>query len=93
MQMVAVATGVCGNGVAEAGELCDGKDLKGMTCASMGANPIGMLSCNSRCMFDTFTCSMGASTMAAGGTGAVATGGTGASAKAAGSAGTGGTGR
>ncbi|HVR99741.1 MAG TPA: matrixin family metalloprotease, partial [Thermoanaerobaculia bacterium] len=47
---------VCGNGVLEAGETCDGADLGGQTCISQGFSG-GSLSCNSTCnAFVTSAC-------------------------------------
>jgi hypothetical protein len=67
----------CGNGKAEGDEQCDGMDLKGMTCATLGMGPAtSMLKCNPRCMFDPILCLSGSAT-ANGGTGA-AQGGSGA---------------
>ena len=88
--MSGAMTGVqtCGNGVAEGDEQCDGSDLKGMTCATLGmGSASAMLKCNTRCSFDTLMC-FAAGGMSNGGTGA---GGTGASAMT-GSAGSGGSG-
>jgi len=48
---------VCGNGVAEDGEVCDGVDLKGETCKSMGFDS-GTLSCLQDCSnYDVSGCS------------------------------------
>jgi len=46
---------VCGNGVAEAGEQCDGSDLGGESCVSQGFDG-GALSCTNSCTFDTSAC-------------------------------------
>ena len=48
---------ICGNGVVEDGEQCDGADLGGQTCASKGFVK-GTLSCSSSCAFVTSKCSM-----------------------------------
>jgi hypothetical protein len=49
--------GNCGNGVIDAGEQCDGADLQGFDCASLGLNS-GTLSCDPMmCTFDTSMCS------------------------------------
>lgn len=56
----------CGNGVREAGEDCDGTDLSGATCASLGAGA-GSLRCIAACRFDTSACKQAA--VAAGGGG------------------------
>jgi hypothetical protein len=65
----------CGNGVAEGSEDCDGKDMRGATCASvtMGARPNGTLFCNFDCLFDTTFCQGGGGFD--GGTGGFGTGG------------------
>jgi hypothetical protein len=50
-------TGNCGNGVIDAGEQCDGNDLQGFDCASLGLNG-GTLACDGMmCTFDTSMCS------------------------------------
>ena len=46
---------VCGNGVVEAGESCDGSDLNGATCADEGFTG-GTLACTGQCTFDTSGC-------------------------------------
>jgi hypothetical protein len=43
---------VCGNGIAESGEQCDGSDLGGQTCEGLG----GTLSCKADCTFNTSGC-------------------------------------
>ena len=49
-------TSVCGNGVKDTGEVCDGTDLNGATCASLGFVS-GALACSSSCQsFDTSGC-------------------------------------
>ncbi len=53
---------VCGNGVLETGEVCDGADLGGQTCQSQGFAG-GTLSCNATCSgFDTSGCTTGGCT-------------------------------
>jgi hypothetical protein len=47
---------LCGNGVANQDEDCDGTDLRGETCVSRGFEG-GTLACNSNCTFDTSGCS------------------------------------
>jgi hypothetical protein len=51
-------TGECGNDRAEGSELCDGRDLRGMTCSSatQGVMTGGELSCNSDCTFNVENC-------------------------------------
>lgn len=46
---------VCGDGVAEADEVCDGKDLGPETCASQGFSG-GTLRCTAECELDTSDC-------------------------------------
>jgi hypothetical protein len=46
---------VCGNGVAEAAEGCDGADLRGQTCSAVGLTG-GTLACTSACAFDFTGC-------------------------------------
>lgn len=45
----------CGNGAAEDGEECDGTDLNGATCESLGQAP-GALGCTAGCIFDVTSC-------------------------------------
>ena len=46
----------CGNGILEAGEICDGNSLNGQSCATQGAGD-GVLACNPDCQgFDTSAC-------------------------------------
>jgi len=52
------STNECGNNLAEAGEDCDGADLDGASCDSMGMGP-GELSCNEDCSFETSLCDCG----------------------------------
>lgn len=50
------ANGNCGNGVIDAGEQCDGGDLQGFDCNSLGLNG-GTLACDAvMCTFDTSMC-------------------------------------
>lgn len=46
---------VCGNGVKETGESCDGADLGGQTCTGLGFSG-GALSCNANCTYNTSAC-------------------------------------
>ncbi|MBU1511467.1 SBBP repeat-containing protein [Myxococcota bacterium] len=46
----------CGNGTIESPELCDGADLDGQTCTSIGFSG-GTLACNGDCTLDTSDCS------------------------------------
>ena len=51
------AAAVCGNGLLEAGEECDGNNFNGQTCSTLaGAGSVGMLSCN-QCKITTDHCS------------------------------------
>jgi hypothetical protein len=66
---------VCGNGIIEPGEACDGTNFGGMSCGSLGFSG-GTLSCSSSCQFVTSSCtSNGGTDGGNGGTGG--TGGTG----------------
>ena len=51
-----VKISICGNGIIEGGEDCEGDDLGGATCESLGYGP-GTLSCDIACSFDTSGCS------------------------------------
>ncbi len=46
---------LCGNGVIDAGEDCEGDDLGGMACTDVGYDG-GTLGCNAACLFDVFNC-------------------------------------
>lgn len=46
---------VCGDGVIDAGEVCDGADLDGATCMSLGFLQ-GQLACDATCQLDTSGC-------------------------------------
>ncbi len=53
------AGGICGDGdVNDTGEECDGADLNGRTCASLGFFD-GTLACGSGCTYDTSACNLG----------------------------------
>lgn len=45
----------CGNGVLESGEACDGRDLRGASCASLGYGD-GQLGCTGICTWNTSGC-------------------------------------
>ena len=45
----------CGNGMVEAGEDCEGSDLRGETCESLGYEG-GTLSCNTDCSYNETAC-------------------------------------
>lgn len=47
--------GMCGNGIIEGAEFCDGDDLGGETCESLGLEQ-GELACTGACVFDTSGC-------------------------------------
>jgi hypothetical protein len=53
--LLSAGTSVCGNGIREIGEACDGGDLGGFGCASLGYHG-GTLACQSTCQFDTSGC-------------------------------------
>lgn len=46
---------VCGNGIAESGEDCDGEDLESETCVGLGW-AAGELGCTKSCVYDTSAC-------------------------------------
>ena len=48
-------TAICGNGIIETDEQCDGSNLGGSSCTSLGYSG-GTLSCNGSCRFDTSAC-------------------------------------
>ncbi len=48
--------GVCGNGVLEFGEDCDGADIGGVTCQQRGCTGGGTLGCSVDCVYDTSQC-------------------------------------
>jgi len=45
----------CGNGAIDTGEQCDGTNLDGKTCGTLGMG-VGTLACSSGCAFDTSNC-------------------------------------
>lgn len=47
---------MCGDGVREGDEACDGADLGEMSCADVGEFVGGRLSCDAACAFDTSAC-------------------------------------
>ncbi len=55
--IVGAEPAVCGNGVKEGAELCDGADFGGLTCVNFGYD-WGNLACNSDCEIDTTGCFM-----------------------------------
>ena len=56
-QVGEVIGGTCGNGDLDDGEQCDGDQLRGETCSSLG-EASGMLACRN-CAFDTSMCGSG----------------------------------
>lgn len=50
-----VETSACANGLVEDGEQCDGANLGGATCASIGL-VVGALACTGACRFDASAC-------------------------------------
>ena len=51
------ATDSCGDGFLDPGEACDGADLAGQTCQSLGYyQPTGALGCRADCSFDLLGC-------------------------------------
>lgn len=53
--IMTVEISVCGNGEVQGGEECDGLDLAGASCVTLGYGP-GTLSCEPACEFDTSLC-------------------------------------
>jgi hypothetical protein len=49
---------ICGNGIAERGEACDGSDIKDAACQTFGF-AAGQLACSADCRLDTSACSCG----------------------------------
>lgn len=58
VNVTATVDPVCGNGVLESGEQCDGSNLNGKSCSTQGFSG-GTLSCNSNCTFNTSACTSG----------------------------------
>ena len=56
--VIKVRISVCGNNIKEEGEQCDGTDLAGATCRSLGFSG-GTLSCSASCDFNTSGCTSG----------------------------------
>ena len=50
-------SGVCGNGIINTGENCDGTNLGPATCKSLGFSS-GILDCTSSCLFDVSACAI-----------------------------------
>ncbi len=55
VNITATVPAVCGNGIVQTGEECDGAALNGQSCTTKGFSG-GTLSCSSRCTFDTSAC-------------------------------------
>lgn len=47
---------ICGNGIAEGNEFCDGEDVRGNTCQTVGNFSGGTLLCTPTCQWDTSHC-------------------------------------
>ena len=58
VQEASTGISLCGNGVIDQGEECDGSNLAGQTCLSCGYTG-GTLSCNSNCAINTSACTSG----------------------------------
>jgi hypothetical protein len=57
-QEASTTSPICGNGIQETGEQCDGLDLGGASCVSQGFSG-GTLLCASSCTFNTSSCTSG----------------------------------
>ncbi len=66
---------VCGNGIIELGEQCDGSDLGEVTCQDLGFDS-GTLACQETCIYDTSNCAYNPLSPSTGGTGGGGGGGT-----------------
>lgn len=55
VSVTAKVPGVCGNGIAEVDEQCDGSDLNGQSCTTQGFTG-GTLQCNLNCTLNTSSC-------------------------------------
>ncbi|MEM5812029.1 MAG: dockerin type I repeat-containing protein [Candidatus Aenigmatarchaeota archaeon] len=55
VNITAIKPGICGNNIKEINEECDGSDLGGQSCVSLGYSG-GTLTCNSNCTFNTSQC-------------------------------------
>lgn len=69
----AIVPGVCGNGIKEMKEQCDGSDFGGQTCFNFGFSG-GNLSCNSNCTINTSGCIVSSGGGGGGGGGGVGSG-------------------
>jgi hypothetical protein len=56
--VTAIVPGVCGNGIKEINEQCDGSDFGGQTCFNFGYSG-GSLSCNANCTLNFSGCTTG----------------------------------
>jgi len=70
--MATVRIIVCGNGIAEADEECDGTDFKSQTCIGFGYGG-GTLSCDNACDFDISSCTTGGAPIGGGSSTRIAT--------------------
>jgi hypothetical protein len=88
-----VNPGQCGNGRLDPGEMCDGSNLSGETCASLfGQSSTGTLRCSASCAFATSECTGVGGAGGTAGAGGAGDGGIGGAGGQAGTSATGGTG-
>lgn len=66
---VTIKIEICGDGVKDGGEECDGADLNSRSCTNFSGFTGGTLSCTSGCLFNTSACTAGAGNLVGGGGG------------------------
>jgi hypothetical protein len=56
IEIIPPPTVICGNGILETGEQCDGASLNSQTCLTKGFAGGGILACSNSCTFNTASC-------------------------------------